>query len=78
MRITWEKYNLFTPELELHKCVESESYTITIQNSTQPNSNSIPNNCDWDSTIDIKKLTKTDSNSHWSQSQPQVWIIFHS
>ncbi len=33
-----------------------------------------------DSTIDIHKLTKTDSdsNSHWSQSQPQVWIIFHS
>ena len=60
--------------------MESESYTITIQNSTQHNSKSIPNNCDWDSTIDIKKLTKTDSdsNSHWSQSQPQVWIIFHS
>ena len=60
--------------------MESESYTITIQNSNHHNSNSIPNHSDWDSTIDINQKQFRIQLSLESESEPffdsdsRVWI----
>ena len=69
MQITW-KINKFTPESGLYKCVESESCTITIQNSTHHSSNSISNDSDWDSTIDINQKQFRFKLSLESESAP--------
>ena len=69
MLITWNnKINLhMNQKLELHKCVESEWYSVMIQNSTHHNS--IPNDFNSDSTI-----AKNDSNSNtpWSQNRSLI------
>ena len=67
MQITWI---FFTPESGLYKCIESESYNITIQNSTHHDSNSISNDSDWDSTIDINQKQFRFKLSLESESAP--------
>ena len=58
--------------------MESESYTITIQNSTHHNS--IPNHSDWDSTIDINQnqfriqLSLESESESFFDSDSRVWI----
>ena len=60
--------------------MESESYTIRIQNSTHHNSNSIPNHADWDSTIDINQkqfriqLSLESDSESFFDSDSRVWI----